>query len=352
MLKEGRIADNHGVPWSTWEPEAVLPEISEEKARYSRGFLAAQPIAWFPRLPEFWLPLFHTLALDVFLQNYQKTFEYPENLSHAAIVEVDGERAFLGFDDESRQIISQFIIPGCSEATGEILLDYLQRRLLSTLEKSWSGREPLRCYSLSLDNDQTVELAATVGLNLEIAGEPCLVWFGMGPRLLEKLNSSWRSNLYQEKEGYTGNVHSDEIHSISIEVAELAVPPAMLIDYVRSGTVIDLEIPVSTEVRLRSDGKPWMEGNLCRFQDRIAVEITSTRGSHVKFPEGTTRLCVEIAQTELDQEGMIEHAQVGAVLLTETLLDSRACLIVSGENVATAMLGEVNGNFAVRILPK
>ena len=46
---------------------------------------------------------------------------------------------------------------------------------------------------------------------------------------------------------------------------------SLLIDYVRSGTVIDLEVPVSTKVRLKADGKPWAEGQLCQFRDRIAV---------------------------------------------------------------------------------
>lgn len=352
MLKEGRIADGRNVPLSIWDPEAALPLVPQEKARYSRGFLPAQPSGWFPRLPEYWLPLFHTLALDVSCRDYQKLFECPDNLGSVAIVEVDGEKAFFGFDAESRQVISQFIIPGCSDAAGEVIIEYLQRRLLATLARSWSGGEPIHGYYLCSGRAETVEIAAALVLNVEIAGEPCVISFGMGPRLLEKLDNCWRTGFAQEKQGYAGDILSDEIHSISVEIAELAVPPAMLIDYVRSGTVIDLEIPVSTEVRLRSDGKPWMDGSICQVQDRIAVEVTSLQTSHFKFPEGTTRLRVEIAQTELDREGIIEHEQPGAILLTDTPLDSRVSLIVSGENVATAMLGEVNGNFAVRILPK
>jgi flagellar motor switch/type III secretory pathway protein FliN len=61
---------------------------------------------------------------------------------------------------------------------------------------------------------------------------------------------------------------------------------------------------------------------------------------------------VELAQTDIDHEGLIEHAQRGAVLLTETPLGSRVSLIVSGEHVASATLGVINGSFALRVLPK
>lgn len=352
MEAEGRIADGENVRLVPWQPEEALRVLSQEEARFSRGFLSASPLSWFSGVDEQWKPFFHTLAADVVVCGFNNSFVFPENVSNVAVVEIDGEEALIGFSSGSEKALVQAVVPGTQGVGADIVIEYLVRRLLSTLSKGWKGEEPLRCYYLSSSSVENVAVSGVTKAVIEIGGLPCEMWFGLGPRFLERLDGMWREDLLRSIVEQGENVFSDHIHTVGVELAELAVPPAMLIDYMRSGTIIDLEVPVSPKVQLKVDGVLWAEGELSQYNGTTSVVITDIDPVVRDFPESTTRVRVEIARAELDQESLIEHRQRGAVLLTNTPVGPNVSLIISDENVASAVLGQIDGRFALSVLPK
>ncbi|MCB0322883.1 MAG: FliM/FliN family flagellar motor switch protein [Bdellovibrionales bacterium] len=350
MQGEGRIADHDTAEMIPWDARVALEHVSPEEARFSRGFLRASPGAWCAGLAEHWLPLFYTLGSDLTLRSVQRQFELPDQVFRCTAVEFDGEPGCIGFDARTCRRLAEEIVPGIEGVAADMLLEYLERRLLASLALAWCGSEPLSCSYLGARETSEVVCSGWIGLELELSGIPVSVWFGCGPRALDVLDAQWRARLLESDRERGGNPLGDQIHSVSVELAQLAVPPAMLIDYMRPGTLIDLEVPVSTEVQIKIDGALWAAGTLCQFDGAVAVRIHDTTPEERPHPEATTLVRVQVARTELDEAGIVEHAQVGAILLCDSHVSNRAAVIISGENVASAAVVELDGRFALQIL--
>jgi len=349
MQLGGKIADAADKSMLLWEPEKLLERCDLNEIRFSRGFLRAQPISWFPQLTTHWVTLFHSLSVEAEMLEVSAGLNFPEDLDRIVPIEVDGEAAVIGLDELSQKALVQAIAPECRDVGADLAIEYVERRLLSTLMMEWSGPSPLHCYYVASDEATSVEVIGAVKISLSFSGMPCTVWFGMGARTLERLDLSWRQGLYSQYEQIEPD---DSIHYISVDIAELAVPPALLIDYMRSGTIIDLELPVSTNVFLNLNGQPWAEGVLRQYNGRFAVEITDISIEPTAASSNTTRVQVQIAEVELDYEAVVEHSQVGAILLSKSPVSTGAEMVISGESVATAVIGQIDGQFALNVLPK
>lgn len=352
MQSQGRIAGTDGAELLPWQPEELLPEPDVNEVRFSLGFLRAQPQKWFESFPAHWLPLFHGLGIEVRQVSVSTSFDFPEDLDRITPLELDGEIGVIGMDARTESLIVQSIAPGSTELGADVVVEYIERRLISTLAKSWSGDGDFNCYYISPERAESAGVVGVIKLSVQLNNGQGVMWFGVGPRTLERLDILWRERISSFSPADTTVPLSDELHTISVELAELAVPPAMLIDYMRSGTVIDIGIPVSQLVSLRLDGEPWAQGRLCRFNGRFAVQIASLNPPQLAAPEATTRVQVEIARAVLDRQGVIEHSQLGAYLLTGTGISATALMLISGENVASALIGEIDGQFALNVLPK
>lgn len=352
MSGDGKILEESAEGFQVWEPSAELPSVSASEARYSRGFLLRNPMTFFAGLAELWLPLSRTLGLDCKLLSCEARFEAPEKVTRVFSFEANDERNYFSFLDNSEELLAASVVPQIEQVGAEMVLEYLERRLLSSLSLCWRGGEELHCVYGGQSAPETMSGSAFVYLQYSIGGSPLSVCFGVGSKLLDTIDRSVRMNLVREAQQLDGHVVSDQLHSISIEIAELAVPPAMLIDYIRSGTVVDLQVPKSNKVLLRVDGELWAEGTLGIFDDSYAVTITSTNPTEQSFADGTTKVRVELAQAELDDSGLITHQQVGAVLLCDSPARPQASLIISGENVARAVVGTIAEGFAVEVLAK
>jgi flagellar motor switch/type III secretory pathway protein FliN len=265
-------------------------------------------------------------------------------------VEYDGEIGVIGTTRDSEQIIAHAIIQNTDDSVAaDIAVEYIERRLLATVSRSFGwGNSPFACNYLSDELSESVEVVGALKLGLSLGGEPVSFWFGLGPRVTERIDSEWRRYIVEESSGAEVG-HGGNLSMITIEVAELAVPPALVIDYMRAGTVIDLQVPVSSKVKLRKSGRIWATGNLATFNGRFAVQIAELEPRDMGFPDGATRVTVELCQTELDRDGIIEHSQQGAELLTRTPLGNTAFLVIGGEKVARADVGIIDGNYAVTV---
>ncbi len=348
MEVEGRIAGTGDVGIQPWQPETELQSLVLNDVRLSRGFLRAEPMRWFPALGTHWRPFLLSLGIEESKCSFEVGLEFPSGLDRIIPTDVDGEIAVIGMDNQTQALLVGVVAAGMGNVASELVIEYLERRLLSSLTKCWGGPGPLVCSYISPDITESVEVIGVVSLNFEIAGKSGAVHFGLGPKLVERLDSAERERTVKQGSAK----YSEDIYAVSVEIAQLAVPPAMLIDYLRGGTVIDLELPVSEQVNLRLNGELWARGRLCHFNGRFAVEIVELEPEPLDHPASTTRVQVEVARVELTKEGLAEHGQLGVVLLTRTPIGGNASLIISGENVASAVIGQINGNFAVNVLPK
>ena len=116
--------------------------------------------------------------------------------------------------------------------------------------------------------------------------------------------------------------------------------------------MIDLEAPFPEMVTLSRGGEPWARGVLRQFNGMFAVEIQDLEPDPLPDLEGMSRVVVEIARLELDERTLREYCQLGAVLPTARKVNALAAIVINGENVGNAMVGEVNGNLALSILSK
>jgi flagellar motor switch/type III secretory pathway protein FliN len=334
-----------------WDPSELLPELSREQARYSKGFLHGNLSVWFPGFKDHWLTLAHSFGLDLRVGSIECGFGFPENSDHILLAEVGGEAACVCLSEEGKQLLSQSFVPESEGLARDVVIEYFFRRLLSCLEKSWCGSDDFQAFYLG-EGAQAPAVSAYVAVDFLIGESPCQLFFGIGPRLLDRLDAAARRGVVEQQQANLQEPMDDVIHSMSIELAELAVAPAMLIDYMRPGSLIDLEVPLSTVVRIRKDDQPWAVGQLCRFNGYFSVVIRSFQIPEEAISESKTVVRVEVAQSELDHESAMELAHPGAVMLTETAVSNTASLIISGERVATAELGSVDDSLMLRVLPK
>jgi len=106
-------------------------------------------------------------------------------------------------------------------------------------------------------------------------------------------------------------------------------------------------------VIVMKNGEPWAMGRLMQFNGRFAAEIQENVPLESESPlEDGARILATFAVTELDTAGQIELAQTGALLLTREEIAPFVSLFISGEEVAVAEVGEVDGEFVLTIVQR
>lgn len=332
--------------------EKRLLEILPAEVKYSKGFLAADLSRFFGGLADHWVSLFRASGSSVHFVGCNKQLFFPQELARIVVIEVNGESAVLGIDEVSQEILAQSIAANVGQGAQEVVVEYFERRLLTSLTKSWSGTEPLLCYYLSTEWAEEVEIVGGVELVLEVGGKTVNLWFGLGPRLLDDLDRAWRRNLARQPIAKGAGHFDDQIARLSIELTSLSVPPATLIDYLRAGTVIDLEQPFDDMVVISLADEPWARGRVCRSGDSLVVQVTDLSPPSTPSSDGKSRVTVELARTELDQNSLIEYRQIGAIIPFSDPVSPSVSLVINSEHVANAVLGEANGRMAIHVVPK
>ncbi len=340
-----------GGDFSRWSPSDALPAFGADEVRFSRGFLRADFSRFFPSFAVHWKPLLLSLFTDFEEPRARSLLEFSENLERVIPIEIDGEVCVMGWDARTRAAILETVAAGTDGVAADLVLEYLERRLLSTLALSWCDPGEVKVSYLPASAADSVEVIGSVVVSFRLGGQLCECWIGLGLRLIDKFDLRWRQ-LVREEYQQNNEERSDENVSLSVELAELAVHPAMLIDYLRAGTVVDLETPVSDRVLVRVNGEPWGEGQLGQFNGRFAVRMENfDMPGQREVPENTTRVQIQIGATSIDRDALKENAQVGAVLLTRTAVHPSVSLTISGESVANAIVGRIGENFALHIAP-
>lgn len=326
-----------------WDPARYVRKLDARESRYSRGFLRSRPEKWFPGFPTHWLPLAHSLGVELKATEVKPVLALPAGLEISFGGTVDGEPVRVAIDNASSRILLNAFIPGGTPAGNEIVLEYLARRFLASLAMSWSGPQSSVVQFDANAVHRETDVAGAVKFAGTVNGEAVSVWLALGKSLVERLDGLWRRQVQSTMKPQESGTN------VSIEVSQLAVPPTMLVEYLKSGTVIDLEVAVSDSVTLRLGGKPWQAGRLCDIDGKIGFEISPGPVASPVLPEGTTRLSIQFGAVSLDASAMAEMAQPGAVWATSIALTDAVQLIINGEKVGAANLCCYQGRFAITV---
>lgn len=331
----------------SWNPRNYVEEISYERARLSSGFMLAEMSKFFPKLIELWKPLFISLGIKEPAISYQLSLE-PESISDfngfVAAYEVNSSPGYIAIDRESQKIVCQSVSSKKElDGTDDILISYLFRRLLISLEKTWTESNKLKITYHESSPKSTFEIPAEVKLSLILNNKSAEIIIGIPLSLVEIFN---QAVLDRSKTGLADKTE------LSIELFGVFVPPDMLLDYLRSGSVIQSTTAFSDKVNLYANGRPWAQGLLRTCQDKFAVEIVSLIAPKIESSTGNTRVSVQLERIALKQD-LKSYRSLGSIILTEVRLNSPLSLYVSGENIGTASMSiDHEDNPVLRLLSK
>jgi hypothetical protein len=331
-----------------WSPENLLREVGEREVRASLGFLRCFPERWVPGLESEWGTFIHSFAVQLRVLKVRPLLELialPGRSFHGS---VDGAHLFIVFDNDAERNIVSALASGMFQGES-VLVDYLSRRFFTSIVSSWSGPTPKQARFFGethpdFVNEKLQEGGGVVRIELLINERPVGVSVVLDNTLFKQLDGIWRRQLRS-----TTNLEKGS-YNVKIEVAQLAVQPALLADYTRSETSIDLEVPVTDLVTLKVGDKPWLIARMLRCENRLVFESVSAQILPRELPPGTTRVTVELPMISITDHDLVEFGQIGAMLLTEVPLENMVTLSINSEQVASAELGIYEGRLAVSIL--
>jgi flagellar motor switch/type III secretory pathway protein FliN len=337
-------SENEGVVLTPWEPERVLRQVTSDEVRYSRGFLRSKPEKLFPALTAHWLPLAHSLGVELQVTEVRPLLGISGTPEVQFAGTVDGQPVALLCDLATKGVVLSAIAPTVISGAGEVVFEYMARRLLASLGDSWSGAEA----SMVLFDAEAQPLLNDLGGYVRIAGKinnnQFQCWVALSRALIDRLDGLWRRQWQSTSKG------NDAGGVLRFEIAQLAVPPTMLGDYLRAGTVIDLEVPSSDGVVVRLGQKVWASGRmLAGVNNSLAIEMNGPSLQTPVLPEGTTRLAIEVGSQQVDAASISELNQVGAILGTSIALSDAVQLVINGEVVGNAQLCSYQGRFAMTV---
>ena len=326
-----------------WDAERTLREVSSLEAKLSRGFLRCRPEGWFPGFAAQWLPLAHSLGGELRIIECKPLISLPTTDVSGFTGRIDGEEIAMLVDNEAANVILDVAVPDAGAKARKIVLEYLARRLLSTLASAWSGPES---STIQFEGEAKVGQFAkspTIKMVCSVNGRLCTMYVALGIRTVERLDGLWRRQIFSTLKTPVGQ------NQLRVEVAQLAVPPSMLGDYTRPGTIIDLEIPVSDQVTLRLGNKPWLGARLCNVEGSFGLEMLAGPASVPGLPDGTTRLAIEVGVLDCDASQIAEMSQPNAIMGTPWALTDSVSMSINGEVVGTGLLRVYEGRFAINV---
>ncbi len=326
-----------------WEPRRILRRVDPGDAKLSRGFLRCHPEKWFPGFSAHWLPIAHTLGCEARLAEVKPVMSRPQLSEFCYVGSIDGERLLLAVDPDSAKALGEEFLPGGGLVAQKAMLEYLMRRLLSSLAFSWSGPESSTVRFEPEINPEDVVVVASVRICVNINAVLCTIVVGLGQRMVDTFDGLWRRQVQSSSRITPGS------SVVRLELAQLAVPPQVLSEYLLKGTVIDLEVKASDTLTVRVGGRPWMAAKMLDVAGKFGCEMAPGALAVPATPEGTTRLSIELAAVSLEGNQIAELSQPGAVLVTDTPVSERVSVTINQEKVGEGRLCVYEGRFALEV---
>lgn len=322
-----------------WLPGELLLPVKPNQARFANGFLKCQPQGFFPGLALHWDPIFHSFNIQVEVKGITPSLSVslPARM-HGYAARLGEERIGIFMEQDLASRLVDAIVPDAESGSEEVVIEYLARRLFRSLSDSWSGqRRELPKFEGPI-SIREIDGIAAVDVTLSVNKVPGKFTVILGSEMAVVLDKLWRklssvgTRLIDLPEG-----------KVSVEIAQLAIPPALLADYVRPGAVIDLAVGLTDSVLLRSSGAPWCRARLMKDGQYFAVEIGENNVINPQLPEGAARVCFEMGQFLIAAEQVENGVQQGTILSTGIRASDRANIMVSGQAVGAGSL-KIYGN--------
>lgn len=327
-----------------WDPEQLLSTREPHEIRYSMGFLQSKPENWFPGLGAHWLPLAHSMGIELKVVQVQPTFTQPEHDTLGFVASVDDEPIALVAESESIYRFLETVVPSARGTAGSIVAEYFARRFISSLALCWSGPDSSVVRFEPELNPADVRSFASILFDIQLNGVSCRFWLQMGRVLVERLDGLWRR---QVKSSTSLNLKPAPVQ---IEIAQLAVSAHLISDYTKPGTIIDLEVPVTDEVRIASKDDMSLEARLVNVDKAFVLEILRAAPVPVEIPADSVRLQVLLGSFSPIGVSLKELLSGKTMLETGLPLGNEVLLSIGGETVAKGQLSIFQGRFAVTVL--
>ena len=327
-----------------WVPEKLLRQVDSSIVHYSRGYLRSHPERWFPGFSSDWLPLSHSLGVELKAVEIKPIIGVPRGQEFGYVGSIDDEPFAIIYDDTTAHVLADVLIPNGGHKSHRIVLNYLARRLVHSLAGSWSGSSSAVVRFEPNLPTTAIREAGGVKLVVSVNGSQVIIWFVLGKIMVERFDGLWRRQLlsHSKKRDHEG--------TLAIELANLNIPPTFLGQYVKQGNNVDLEVPASDLVNLYLDGKHWSSARLFQVDSNFGLEILATPNILPKTPEGTTSLSVQIGSMSIEPHLITELTQPGAMLATSINLSDQVEIVVRGEKVAAALVRLFQNNFAFEVI--
>ncbi len=339
-----------------WQPESSCVAVPYKQSRLSAGFLRSTPAAWFPGLAAQWLPFQHSSSVEFQVLEVKPVLSlvaasFDHDLQATAGWSVDDESFVLYSTARSRDLLANAVAPDQKPRVKPILVDYLARRLVISLLNSWSGFDLNKLTYEAEMNLSAFHPEAYIVLKLNINSEKAAFGFGLSKGLVNGLDGLWRRQIKaSRRSAYADRYSSKNSLDFKIELARLSLAPNAISNYLQSGSMIDLEIPVSDKAILRNNDDPWISVQLRNVEGQFGLEVNSLSPVLPQAAPGTTALSIELGQVTLSNSDLIEYEQPGANIQSGLPLSNIVNLSIRGERVAAAQLLNYQGRWALKVL--
>lgn len=328
-----------------WNPQELLPAVSPSEVRFSRGLLSANATDFFTGLESKWSPFLAEIGLDIKILSTRQSLKPPGGGSIPSFeFEILGGSAVLYMPPEILEYVQLDGFGQLNEKAKRVFVEYLFRRFLASLN-SCCKIEQFKCMFRSGSGDR-INATSSIEIVLNLQGKNTSIWFGLSQDVLEGIDQLLRDHVRSRSAKAQA---SSALKGISMEICQLAVPPASLIDYIRPGTVIDLQRQVDRNIQLVKNGEPWLEGELLNCQGLFVARVNNLRPGTPEIASGMSRLTVELASFEMDGAACLESEMIGALINSAQSLTSNVALKVNGERIAKAQLAVADGHFVIKV---
>jgi hypothetical protein len=331
-----------------WQWRTSLQPIDLSALKLAKGFLRSRPERWFPQLASEWLPLFHSLSSELRVTEVTPERSVPEGLELGYGGSIDNESFGLFFDREAIRMAIDVVVPGAYPENRDIVLEYLARRILATLKSTWVGSEAIELLFDKRIDPFSIPIAGAVKVSFTIHGNEATIWLGLGKSVVERLDAMWKRQN-QPVQKTTTQVPSG-VMTVFFEVAQLAVPPADLVQYTQPDTKIDLEVPLSDTIFIRTSERLLGSARMFQSDGKLAVETISMNPVQPILPEGMTRISVVLGKINVDSAVVQENVSPGTVWDTGIKLSDLVDMYLNGEIIARGKLSVYDDRFALNVL--
>lgn len=326
-----------------WEPRGLLRRVSRRDVELSRGFLRSKPERWVPNLVLQWLPLIHSVNAEIRVVEVRPLASAPSVPSSGVMVALGEHYMAVVADSQSRTCFIDAIVPDSGPKAGNLVLEYLARRLAGSLAISWVGHDPSRVQVFGGGDVEAQEYGGAVKIATLVNGRQATVWLLLSVSLVDELDRLWRLQLHSTNRTFVSP------KTVSLEIAQLAVPSSALPEYLRSGQAVDLDVVMSDNMILRLDETTCMSARLCEVESQLCCEIVSSNPIVPVFPEGFERFSVILGTVNCEPPLLAELVQSGAILDTSIPLGDKVELWVNGRREGYGALRSYMGRFAVEV---